>query len=147
MPSGHAIWNTPPEPNWAWEGYIAPGEISLIGGRPKVGKSTLVFGSIAAMLNSSTFVGRRTRCRGVLLLTEEGLNTIAEKAHTLGIADHPRLHVLLRRQVQAPWPEVVAAAREYCREHNLDVLIVDTWDKWTGLRGDDENKSGQTGRL
>jgi hypothetical protein len=94
------------------------------------------------MLDGQPFVGCRTRCRGVLLLSEEGPDTLAEKARMFGIADHPRFHLLLRRQVQAPWPEVVAGAREYCREHDLDVMVVDTLDKWTGLKGDDENKSG-----
>jgi hypothetical protein len=26
--------------------------------------------------------------------------------------------------------------------HGLDVLMVDTWDKWTGLKGDAENNAG-----
>lgn len=78
----------------------------------------------------------------MLLLSEEGPDTLAEKARLFGIEHHPRFHVLLRRQVQASWPEVVGQSRQYCREHDLDVLVVDTFDKWTGLRGDDENKSG-----
>jgi 5S rRNA maturation endonuclease (ribonuclease M5) len=140
--AGDVIADAPPEPAWIWEGYVAPGEVSLIAGRPKVGKSTLVFGLIAAILHGRPFVGRSTRGRGVLLLTEEGATTFAEKARAFGIANHPRFHVLLRRQVQASWPEVVGQARAYCREHDLDVMIVDTFDKWAGLRGDDENKSG-----
>jgi 5S rRNA maturation endonuclease (ribonuclease M5) len=140
--AGDVIANAPPEPDWIWDGYVAPGEVSLIAGRPKVGKSTLVFGLIAAILHGRPFVGRGTRGRGVLLLTEEGATTFAEKARAFGIANHPRFHVLLRRRTQAPWPEVVAQARAYCRQHDLDVVIVDTFDKWAGLRGDDENKSG-----
>jgi hypothetical protein len=87
-------------------------------------------------------VGRSTRGRGVLLLTEEGVTTFAEKARGLRIANHPRFHVLLRRRTQASWPEIVGQARAYCREHDLDVIVTDTFDKWAGLRGDDENKSG-----
>jgi hypothetical protein len=32
--------NVPSEPAWAWKGYLAPGAITLLAGRPKVGKST-----------------------------------------------------------------------------------------------------------
>jgi predicted ATP-dependent serine protease len=81
---------------------VAPGEVSLIAGRPKVGKSTLLFGLIAAILHGQPFVGRGTCDRGVLLLTEEGATTFAEKARSFGIENHPRFHVLLRRRTQAP---------------------------------------------
>lgn len=141
-PMGEVIANAPPEPDWLWTGYVAPGALSLIAGRPKVGKSTLVFGLTAAMLAGRPFGGRKARARGVLLLTEEGIDTLAEKARRFGIADHPGFHVLLRRQVRAPWPEVVERAREYCREHDLDVFFVDPLDKWVALRADDENKAG-----
>jgi hypothetical protein len=136
------IANAPSEPAWVWHGYVAPAAVSLIAGRPKVGKSTLVFGFIAAVLEGHRFAGRATRKNGVLLLTEESADTLAEKARRFGVADHPRFHVLLRRRAQVAWPEVAAGARAYCHERELDVIIVDTLDKWSGLRGDDENKSG-----
>jgi 5S rRNA maturation endonuclease (ribonuclease M5) len=141
-PMGDVSANAPPEPQWVWDGYVAPGAVSLFAGRPKVGKSTLAFGLTASVLHGRSFAGRATRGRGVLLLTEETADTLVEKARMFGIADHPRLHVLLRRQVQAPWSQVLSQARAYCREHHLDVMVVDTFDKWAGLRGDDENKSG-----
>jgi hypothetical protein len=40
------------------------------------------------------------------------------------------------------WPTIVAEAVDYCQLHGLGVLMVDTWDKWTGLKGDAENNAG-----
>jgi hypothetical protein len=37
---------------------------------------------------------------------------------------------------------LVGEAVGYCRENDLGVLVVDTWDRWTSLRGDSENSSG-----
>ena len=33
--------STPPRPPWVWEGYLARGAVTLLAGKPKVGKSTL----------------------------------------------------------------------------------------------------------
>ena len=40
-----------------------------------------------------------------------------------------------------PWPEVVRQAMAYCARHELGLLVVDTFDRWTGLRGA-ENAAG-----
>jgi hypothetical protein len=40
------------------------------------------------------------------------------------------------------WPEIIRQAIAYCTEHGLGVLVVDTFDRWTGLRGDAENAAG-----
>jgi hypothetical protein len=40
------------------------------------------------------------------------------------------------------WPELVRQAMAYCHQHQLGVLVVHTWDRWTGLRGDLENAAG-----
>ena len=37
-----ALTHVPPEPPWLWDGYVAPGLVTLLAGRPKVGKSTLL---------------------------------------------------------------------------------------------------------
>jgi hypothetical protein len=40
------------------------------------------------------------------------------------------------------WAGIVGESVDYCHLHDLGVLIVDTWDKWTGLKGDAENNAG-----
>ena len=37
---------------------------------------------------------------------------------------------------------MVPGAQAYAPADRIDVIVVDTFDKWAGLRGDDENKSG-----
>src|SRR5262249_51904522 len=84
------------------------------------------------------------KARGVLLLTEERRDTLAEKARILGLMDEALpVYVLTRADVRdMPWAEVVRQAMTFCRANGLDVLIVDTLDRWTGLRGDAENAAG-----
>jgi putative DNA primase/helicase len=140
-PLRDAIATAPAEPEWLWEGYLAPGAVTLIGGRPKVGKSTLNFGLFAAITAGVPFLGRGTRKSGVLLLSEEREGTLAEKARRFDL--NGSVDVLMRHELQGQaWPEVVDEALAYCRARGHGLLAVDTWDKFTGLRGDDENKAG-----
>jgi DNA-binding transcriptional ArsR family regulator len=153
-PLAPLIENVPPEPPWTVRGYLSPGSVTLLAGRPKAGKSTFAFALIAAVARGETFVGATTTTCGVLLLTEERHDTIAEKARALSltnsfpaastpIAGNEFVHVLMRHDAgSVPWPEVVRQAMTYCAQHKLGALIVDTFDRWSGLRGDAENAAG-----
>ena len=133
--------NVPPEPEWTWRGYLAPGAITLLAGRPKVGKSTLLFALLAALEAGEPLAELQTRATGALLLSEERASTLAEKAQRWDL--NGRVHLLMRHQANGrDWPGIVAEAVDYCQRHGLNVLAVDTWDKWTGLKGDAENNAG-----
>jgi predicted ATP-dependent serine protease len=133
--------DAPPEPDWTWEGYLAPGTITLLAGRPKAGKSTLAFGLFGAVSEGSAFAGRNTRATGVLLLSEERRDTLLQKQRRFNL--NGSIDLLMRHEVGAEsWPEVVSDAVARCKERGLGVLVIDTFDKWAPLHGDQENSSG-----
>ena len=140
-PMSEKLAGVPPDPKWLWEGYLSPGALTLFAGRPKVGKTTLLFPLVSALEQGRPFLDRPTVPTRTLMLSEEREQTLAEKRKLyLGAADP----LLLMRHEQGgrTWPQVIEQARAYCVEHEIGVLVIDTWDKWTGLRGDDESKSG-----
>lgn len=150
------VANVPPEPAWSWRGYLAPFALSLLAGKPKAGKSTLAFALLAKLAAGEPFVGLETAPSGVLLLSEERRDTLAEKARILGLVSFPPLanpkgevnrnrpvHVLMRHDAPpVPWPELVRQAMTYAHQQELSVLVIDTWDRWTNLRGESENAAG-----
>jgi RecA-family ATPase len=116
------------------------GVVTLLAGKPKVGKTTLVFGLATAVIHGDPFLGRTTRKSGVLLLTEENPSTLAEKETRWGIG---AVHVLTYQQASGmAWPAVVEEAIAYCHDHGLGLLVIDTLAQWARLAGDSENDAG-----
>jgi predicted ATP-dependent serine protease len=116
--------------------------VTLVAGRPKVGKSTALFALMAALTTGEVFLNRPTRQCGVLLLTEERADTIGEKARSFEM-NEALVHLMMRYESHTrPWRDVMREAIKYAHRHDLKVLIVDTLDKWAGLTGDQENSAG-----
>jgi putative DNA primase/helicase len=133
--------HVPPEPEWYFEGYMAPTVVTLLAGKPKAGKTTYSASLTHALTRGLPFLGRTTRRCGVLLLSEERPQTLDEKRRIFRLERN--VHLLMLHQARGQdWPTIVAQAVEYCEENKLGVLIVDTFDKWAGLRGEAENSSG-----
>jgi len=139
---GALLEAAPEKPRWVWDGYVAEGAFTLLGGRPKVGKSTLTFGLLRALETGEQLLGRKVTPTRTLLLSEERRDSLAEKARRFGIGDD-NVEVLLRHDAHGrTWPEIAAEAFARCREMQIGLLVVDTFSKWVQFRGDEENSTG-----
>lgn len=139
MPLAELIASSPAEPDWIWLGYLAPGVITVLAGRPKVGKSTLLFALIAAINGGSSFCGRSTRRVSIVLLSEERAATVLDKARPTSWTN--LVSVLLHQTAYGTsWAEIVRQAAEHVGAGGL--LIVDTLADFAGLPADSENNAG-----
>jgi DNA-binding transcriptional ArsR family regulator len=136
------VAQTTAERHWFVHGVLGPGALSLMVAWPKVGKSELLFGAVAAIEHGDPFIGLKTAPTRAVLLTEERPPTLAEKQARWGISDDA-LTVLMRHETYGiEWSEVVASAVDACREVGAGILAVDTFHEWAGLAGDSENNAG-----
>jgi len=139
VPIAAVVESSPPEPDWIWTGYLAPSVITLLAGRPKVGKSTLLFALMGAIDCRSSFCGRSTRCVPIVLLSEERAGTVADKAQRTSWTNS--VTVLLHHTAYGiAWAEIVRQAAYHVGPGGL--LIVDTLADFAGLPADSENNAG-----
>jgi hypothetical protein len=132
------------EPAWIAKPYIAPGAITDLSAKVKLGKTRLIIDAIAAILKRASFLGQPTRKVSVVYLTEENAGTFRHAIARAGLLDSVELHVLLRHDARAlSWPEVVAEAIKKCRSTGSELLVIDTLPDWADVRGDEENNAGR----
>ena len=136
-----ALRETPARAEWAWSGYVPRRGLTALAGRPKVGKSYLLFGLLAALRRGEPFLGCKTTATRAVLLTEERHTTLREKRDHFELTDG--VDVLMRHEATGvPWAELVAEVGAYCSHardraaHSRHLGQVD------GLGGEQENVAG-----
>jgi hypothetical protein len=129
---------------WVWQDYIPQGAVTELDGKVKSsGKTTFACHLTRAVLDGEPFLDRMTMKGPVVYLTEEGRASWDPRAENLGIAGHPDLHVISKREnPRLTWAELVEAARDRMVATKAVLLIVDTFGKLSGLKDKDENYSG-----
>src|SRR5262249_14977777 len=91
--------------------------------------------------------GCQTKKAGALVLTEERDVTLKEKTQLFGLG-HSAAHVLMRHEaVGASWVQTVQQASDYCHEHELALLVVDSADKWFVSRAGNESENSAADTL
>lgn len=131
---------TPSEPPWILSGYLAPGNITLLGGKPKAGKSRLALDLTSAIVNRApSFIGKPVDGGPVVYVSEEGAATLAHK-----LPDSPDVRILIRENAwpKPDWATLIAAAVEEAHRIGAVPLIVDTVPYWSGLPPEREKDSG-----
>lgn len=128
---------------WILKGYCARGMLTQLTGAPKEGKSTFIAAAAAAVSEGREFIGMATTKTAVLYYTEEGRQTFVGMMRRVCAADAANIHVLLRSQTFGrSWPEVCEAMRDYRNQHDIGLVVVDTFTDLAGLSGEEENMSG-----
>src|SRR5262245_6963620 len=74
--------------DWLWHGYLARGQITLLTGQWKIGKTALLACLLARLGTGSPLAGRDVRPGKAIVLTEEGAALWHGRCQTFGIGDH-----------------------------------------------------------
>ena len=129
-----------PESESILSGYIVRGAVTLLSGKPKVGKSTLASAIAEAVdADAEDFLGCTVTGGPVVYLSEEGLATLAPKLPPSSRS------VALTRDGAWPkpsWPELIEAAVAKATEIGAVLLVVDALAFWASFAEGSEKDSG-----
>jgi len=115
-----------PEPTeWVLEDFLALGSLGLIAGKPKEGKTTLIYELCVKVARGETFLGRTTRKGGVLILAvEEHQRDVKMRLHNLGAEGLDNLYINVG--ALTPTPTFFAELLAFIQSHDIRLVVVDT---------------------
>ncbi len=123
-----------PTISWIWDNFLAKGYVTLLSGRPKAGKTTLLFELIKTFLNKKSFIGQKTNLDGkILILTEENEQLYRKRAADAGILTDDVL-VMSRFTVNGWKRDEILDHVEWCIEQeNVSLVVIDTLSDFWGV--------------
>ncbi|BFU93431.1 MAG: hypothetical protein NTNFB02_01530 [Nitrospira sp.] len=122
--------------DWVLEDYCPSGGVVLVAGKPKEGKSTLVYELVVKVMKGQPFLGRATTPGGVLILAlEEHRRDVRMRLAGLGVV--PSDPVYVHVGPLTPSRKVFDELKAFITERKIVLVLVDTLAAF--WRIDDEN--------
>ena len=110
---------------WILDDYLPAGALALIAGKPKEGKTTLVYQFAVQVAQGGIFLGRPTKKGGVLILAvEEHRRDVKARLQGLGAENLDNL--FLRIDSLSPSPTFFAGLSAFIADHDITLVIIDT---------------------
>lgn len=127
---GDLLSEPPEEAPWQVEGLLPRGGVSIIGARPKVGKSTMARNLALCVARGAPFLNRATQPGPVgYLALEEKRSEVQRHFQHMGAVKEPiYVHVGMAPQ------DALTATRELITHYQLSLLIVDPLLRWIRVK-------------
>lgn len=129
---------------WVIEGVLARGALTEFSGLAKKGgKTTFWCHAIVAGAKGEAHAGFHTEAAKYLYLTEQGNNFVQalQESGLVDYQDHVRI-IQFKDVSGRKWDGLIEEAGLEAKRRGLDVLVVDTFAIFAGLKGSEENDSG-----
>lgn len=131
----------PAQVPWVLTGVLVAGAITELVGAPKVGKTTLTYDMLAAVLGIKPFMDRAAAVGPVVLMTEESDTSLMHAIGRSGVVSE-NLHILRQAQARGmQWPLIVDAVIAKATEVGAKLIVVDTLPAWSLAADLDENSA------
>ena len=112
---------------WLWDGFLMPGDVTLLTSQWKTGKTTLLAGLLQRLGSGEPFLNRPTRRARAWVLSEESESHWADRLRRIPIGPHAQLFSRPFRGRPTPeqWSDLIDGAVEEAAAGRLDLVVVD----------------------
>jgi AAA domain len=129
--------------NWLWQGYLAPGNVTLLTSQWKSGKTTLMSVLLSRMKTGGQFAGLPLRAgRATVVSEESAAHWVARSRHLDLEGGHARwiCRPFRGRPSREEWLALVDSLAVQAVERKLDLVVIDALASF--LPGHSENNAG-----
>ena len=124
------------------DGLIPAGQLVMLGGRGKAGKSWLVLQLVAAIDRGAHFLGRATSPGRVLYLAlEDGRRRMNQRPRVMKWTPSPRVDIAFNIDNFDGGGEGLAHVRDAIAAGNYDLVVIDTLVKTLSASADENNNT------
>jgi hypothetical protein len=137
------LQSTNADPEWLWNGLLAPSLVTLLVGPAFSGKSTLIAALLRSMTTGEPLLGQPVEPGQAVWLSEEADVSLLHKATRFGISESG--HSFAGRQDRLTWCEwesMIETAAAEALERSARLLIVDSFAALARLDPEHENDAG-----
>jgi hypothetical protein len=112
---------------WVWDGYIARGQLTLLTGQWKLGKTTLLAALLARMGTGGDLAGRRVTPGRAVVVTEEGAGLWLKRLfkHDIGEAVSFAFRPFVRKPLPRQWGYLLDDLADLNRQRPIDLVVLD----------------------
>ena len=127
---------------WLWQGYLAPGKVTLLTSQWKAGKTTLVSVLLARMQKGGQLAGLKVAPANVLVVSEESSADWDARCTRLGLENHVSFvcRPFRAKPSEEEWLMLVEGIETVCRQKDITLVVIDPLASF--LPGRDENVAG-----
>jgi AAA domain len=121
-----------PGGSWLWDGYLAPGNVTLLTSQWKTGKTTLLTGLLRCLERGESFLGRTLSAGKALVVSEESTDQWAERLRRMPVGPHAQLlaRPFVRRPTFDEWNALIDDACLLRLDGQLDLFVIDPMAKF-----------------
>ncbi len=123
---------------WLWQGYLAPGNITLLTSQWKTGKTTLLSVMLARLRDGGSLAGLPLARGRAVVVSEEGLAHWSRRGRKLGIGNNVSFFCrpFRGRPRTQQWLALIDRLSEMHAEHGIDLVVIDPLASFLPGRGE-----------
>ena len=126
--------------DWIWQGYLAPGNLTLLTSLWKSGKSTLISVLLGRMKTGGTVAGLPVRAGRAVVISEESPDLWLERSRVVDLDGHVDwfCRPFRGKPTEAEWLDLLDRVVRLHEQKGVDLLVIDALANLSPMRSEND---------